>query len=81
MMPSLQSLATTSTRAEVSGSVLGVYQSCTTLGTITGSLLSGFLFARSPFLPYVTGVVLLLIALAPALLLRRAGEARMAEAV
>lgn len=81
MMPSLQSLATTSTRAEVSGSVLGVYQSCTTLGTITGSLMSGFLFAQSPFLPYGTGVVLLLIALAPALLLRRTGETRVAEAV
>lgn len=81
MMPSLQSLATTSTRAEVSGSVLGVYQSSTTLGTITGALMSGFLFAWSPFLPFVMGVLLLLIALAPALLLRRAGQARVAEAV
>jgi MFS transporter, DHA1 family, tetracycline resistance protein len=81
MMPSLQSMATTSTRAEVSGSVLGVYQSSTTLGTIGGAVMSGFLFARSPFLPYIVGTVLLLIALAPALLLRRTGEARVAEAV
>ncbi len=81
MMPSLQSLATTSTRPEVSGAVLGVYQSTVTLGIISGAATSGFLFVQSPFLPYVTGVVLLVIALAPALLLRRSGQARVAEAV
>jgi DHA1 family tetracycline resistance protein-like MFS transporter len=80
MMPSLQSLATTSGRPEVSGAVLGVYQSATTLGIITGAVSSGFLFARSPFLPYLMGGALLLLTLLPSILLLRMAPTRTAEA-
>jgi MFS transporter, DHA1 family, tetracycline resistance protein len=73
MMPSLQSLATTSSREQVSGAVLGVYQSATSLGIITGAVSSGFLFAQSPFLPYAVGSLILLITLLPASVLLRRG--------
>jgi DHA1 family tetracycline resistance protein-like MFS transporter len=72
MMPSLQSLATTSVPEGVSGSVLGVYQSSVTLGIILGTALGGQLFAIAPPLPYlVAGTVLLLTTIPGLILLRR----------
>jgi DHA1 family tetracycline resistance protein-like MFS transporter len=75
MMPALQSLATTSVREDISGSVLGLYQSATTLGIILGTTSSGWLFAQAPGLPYLTAGVLLLVCLLPAsVLLRKARD-------
>lgn len=71
MMPSLQSLVTTSVREEVSGAVLGVYQSAVSLGIISGAILSGFLFERSPLLPYAVAGVIFMLTLMPASILSR----------
>jgi len=71
MMPSLQSLATTTTRDDLRGGVLGVYQSATSLGIIFGSALGGVLFAISPTRPFLVGGVLFLCLLFPAALLAR----------
>jgi len=72
MMPSLQGLATLSSRESISGGVLGVYQSAVTLGIITGTLIGGSLFAASPTLPYaVAGSILLLAAIPAVMLVKR----------
>ncbi|MCA9910485.1 MAG: MFS transporter, partial [Anaerolineae bacterium] len=73
MMPPLQSLVTTSVREEVSGAVLGIYQSAVSLGIISGAVLSGFLFEHSPFLPYAVAGVIFMLTVMPASLLSRMG--------
>lgn len=80
MMPSLQSLATTSVREEISGAVLGVYNAATSLGIISGTALGGVLFSLASRLPFlVAGAVLLATAL-PAWLLLRRGPSRIGAA-
>jgi MFS transporter, DHA1 family, tetracycline resistance protein len=71
MMPSLQSMATTSVREDISGSILGVYQSCVTLGIILGTALGGQLFEIAPTLPYVVAGTVLLLTTIPGLALIR----------
>ncbi len=76
MMPSLQSLATTSVSKEQNGAVLGYYQAAISLGIITGTWLGGIFFALTPELPNLVAGMLLLITLLPAVtLLRRAQPA------
>lgn len=71
MMPSLQSLATTSVGKEQNGAVLGYYQAAISLGIIGGTWLGGVFFSAFPELPYLIGGGLLLITLLPALYLMR----------
>ncbi len=71
MMPSLQSMATTSVPEGVSGSILGVYQSCVTLGIIIGTAIGGQLFEVAPTLPYIIAGTVLLLTVIPGLLLMR----------
>lgn len=71
MMPSLQSLATTNTAEELSGGVLGVYNSSTTLGLIFGTALGGLLFAIGPHHPYLLAGSVLMFTVLPALALQR----------
>ncbi|MBL8146984.1 MAG: MFS transporter [Anaerolineae bacterium] len=71
MMPSLQSLATTNTAEEMSGGVLGIYNSSTTLGLILGTALGGVLFAIGPRHPYILAGAVLLFTVLPALTLQR----------
>jgi DHA1 family tetracycline resistance protein-like MFS transporter len=52
MMPSLQSIATTTAPDELRGEVLGIYQSTINLATIFGTALAGFIFSISPPMPY-----------------------------
>jgi DHA1 family tetracycline resistance protein-like MFS transporter len=80
MMPSLQSLATTSVDERTSGAVLGIYQSCASLGIITGSAIAGALYAAQPTLPYLIGGLVFIGTLIPAGLLFRRGERALAEA-
>ncbi len=71
MMPSLQSLATTSVNKEQNGAVLGYYQAAISLGIIAGTWLGGVFFSLTPELPYVLGGALLLITVLPGLVLLR----------
>lgn len=71
MMPSLQSLATTTTAEEISGGVLGVYNSATTLGMILGMALGGVLFSIGPRIPFLAGGAMLMFTVLPALALQR----------
>ncbi|MFN8528317.1 MAG: MFS transporter [Anaerolineae bacterium] len=71
MMPAVQTLATTSVSAEVSGGALGWYQSAATMGIIFGTALGGQLFASSPSLPFMVGGCLLIVLVVPAYLLTR----------
>ncbi len=80
MMPSLQSLATTSSAEEISGGVLGVYNSSTTLGLIFGTALGGVMFAASPQLPYTVGGLVLMATMLPALALYRTLRPRLTSA-
>lgn len=74
MMPSLQSLATMSVSEDISGGVLGIYGSATSLGVIVGTFLGGQIFAITPNLPYVVAGSVLLITVIPALILLRNGS-------
>jgi len=76
MMPSLQSLTTMSVPEEISGGVLGVYQSSTSLGIILGSAISGWLFASSPTTPYLVGGAIYLLLVPLAVMLMRQGQAK-----
>lgn len=69
MMPSLQSLATTTVSEERNGAVLGMYQSSMSLSIIFGTVLGGSLFALLPNLPYLAGALILLVVALPAVLL------------
>jgi len=71
MMPSLQSLTTTSVSEKISGGVLGVYQSGTSLGLILGSAIAGMLFDITPTTPYIVGGLMYLVVTIPAVLLLR----------
>jgi MFS transporter, DHA1 family, tetracycline resistance protein len=71
MMPSLQSLGTTTVVDEVRGGVLGLYQSSVSLATIFSTAVAGVLFAIDPTVPYWLAGGLGLLVLAPALLLAR----------
>jgi MFS family permease len=71
LMPSLQSLATTSVDREHNGAVLGYYQAAISLGIITGTWLGGVFFNTSPTLPYALGSVLMFCTVVPAVLLLR----------
>jgi MFS transporter, DHA1 family, tetracycline resistance protein len=71
MMPSLQSLATTTAPEEIRGGILGVYQSSVSLGIITGSALGGLLFTISPTTPFLVGGLTFIVVAFPALLLMR----------
>ncbi|MFN2114234.1 MAG: MFS transporter [Anaerolineae bacterium] len=74
MMPSLQSLATTSTADELRGAVLGLYQSSVGLAIIASTAIAGVLFAAAPALPFWVAGALGLVALVPAAaLVREAG--------
>jgi MFS family permease len=80
MMPSLQSLATTTSAEEISGGVLGVYNSATTLGMILGMALAGVLFSIGPRVPYLAGGAMLMFTVLPALALQRTLRLRAARA-
>lgn len=69
MMPSLQSMATTTVDEEERGGVLGLYQSSISLSIIFSTAISGVLFAMSPTVPYWVGGVLAIIAFLPAVIL------------
>lgn len=71
MMPSLQSLGTTTVVDEVRGGVLGLYQSSVSLATIFSTAVAGVLFAIDPTVPYWLAGGLGLLVLVPALLLAR----------
>jgi DHA1 family tetracycline resistance protein-like MFS transporter len=71
LMPSLQSLATTSVDRENNGAVLGYYQAAISLGIITGTWLGGAFFNIAPTLPYALGSVLMFCTVIPAFLLMR----------
>lgn len=73
MMPSLQSLATTTVDPQRTGAVIGVYQSATSLGIIVGTSISGILFSHLPTLPFLLGGVVMLIIAVPAVMLMRRG--------
>ena len=90
LMPSLNSLATTSVDAGQNGAVMGIYQSAISLGIIAGTYIGGQLFGVQPTLPYLIGGVLLLGIVIPSLMLHpqevpvatlRRAEAASAEAV
>lgn len=70
MMPSLQSLATTSVDDTVRGGVLGLFQSAVNLSTIFGTALGGVLFAIRPSMPYWIGGALAAAVIPAALFLR-----------
>jgi len=75
MMPSLQTLATTTVREEISGGVLGVYNAATSLGLIVGTVIGGTLFDTAHTLPFwVAGLTLMATAI-PAIFLMRRSEA------
>lgn len=77
MMPSLQSLSTTTVDDEMRGGVLGVYQSTLSLSTIISTAIAGVIFALQPTAPYWIGAGLTLLVLIPALVLvRRTGAKR-----
>jgi DHA1 family tetracycline resistance protein-like MFS transporter len=69
MMPSLQSMSTTTVDEQDRGGVLGVYQSAISLSIIVSTAVSGVLFAMSPTVPYWVGGVLAAIAFLPAVVL------------
>jgi DHA1 family tetracycline resistance protein-like MFS transporter len=69
MMPSLQSLATTTVDDDVRGGVLGLYQSTLSLSTIISTALGGFLFAAAVTLPYWVAGTMAAIALVPSIVL------------
>jgi DHA1 family tetracycline resistance protein-like MFS transporter len=69
MMPSLQSMATTTVDEEERGGVLGLYQSSISLSIIFSTAVSGLLFALSPTVPYWVGGILAVIAFLPAVVL------------
>ncbi len=71
MMPSVQTLATTSVSNQVCGAALGWYQSAATMGIILGTALGGQFFTLSPALPYLIAGGVLLVTTIPALFLRR----------
>ncbi|HYO87076.1 MAG TPA: MFS transporter [Candidatus Limnocylindrales bacterium] len=81
MMPSLQSLATTTSAEEISGGVLGVYNSATTLGMILGMALAGVLFSIGPRVPYLAGGAMLMFTVLPALALQRTLRLRAARSL
>ena len=69
MMPSLQSMATTTVDEEERGGVLGVYQSSISLSIIVSTAVSGVLFAISPTVPYWVAGILAAVAFLPAVVL------------
>ncbi len=69
MMPSLQSLATSTVDDEYRGGVLGLYQSTISLSIIISSAVAGVLFAMSASMPYWIAGGLAILALIPAVLL------------
>jgi len=74
MMPSLQSIATTTVPEEVNGGALGWYQSAASMGIIIGTAMGGRLFASDPALPFIIGGITLALTLFPAItLMRRQG--------
>ena len=70
-LPSINSLATTVAGESLKGQILGVVQSSANLGIIFSSLISGFLFAISPRIPFGMGFGLAVMLFIPALFLRR----------
>jgi MFS family permease len=80
MMPSLQSLATSTVDDDVRGGVLGLYQSTLSLSTIASTALGGFLYALAAALPYWVAGLMGAIALIPSVaLLLRYGRAQPAD--
>jgi DHA1 family tetracycline resistance protein-like MFS transporter len=69
MMPSLQSMSTTTVDEEERGGVLGVYQSSISLSIIVSTAVSGVLFAISPTVPYWVAGILAAVAFLPAVIL------------
>ncbi len=69
MMPSLQSLATSTVDDEVRGGVLGLYQSSLSLSTIISTAIGGLLFAAAAALPYWVAGAMAAIALIPSIIL------------
>ena len=74
MMPSLQSLATTTVPDQLRGGVLGVYQSTISLTVIISTAISGVIFSLNPTAPDWIGAVLTLLVLPPAIALARRKE-------
>jgi DHA1 family tetracycline resistance protein-like MFS transporter len=70
-VPPTQSIATRTVADSMRGGILGLYQSMASLGTIISTALGGVLFAIDPFLPFQASAILALVALVPALALRR----------
>lgn len=71
LVPTLQALATRSVSDSMSGGVLGIFQSTTSLAIILSTAASGLLFAISPHMAYITAFVLSGLSLIPALMLAR----------
>ncbi len=69
MMPSLQSLSTSTVEDEIRGGVLGVYQSVLNLSIVISTALGGVLYSFSPRIPYLVGGILAGLALPPAFVL------------
>jgi MFS family permease len=66
MMPSLQSLSTSTVEDEFRGGVLGIYQSTISLSIIFSSAAGGVLYSIAPTRPYWTAGILGALALIPA---------------
>jgi DHA1 family tetracycline resistance protein-like MFS transporter len=66
MMPSLQSLSTSTVEDEFRGGVLGIYQSTISLSIIISSAVGGVLFSIAPTRPYWAAGILGALALIPA---------------
>jgi MFS family permease len=69
MMPSLQSLATSTVDDDIRGGALGLYQSSLSLSTIVSTALGGLLFAVAAALPYWVAGAMAAIALIPSIVL------------
>jgi len=78
-VPPTQSIATKTVDDSMRGGILGLYQSMASLGTIISTALGGVLFAVDPFLPFQAAAILALLALGPALALRRVLPPRVAS--
>ena len=71
MMPPLQGLATQVVSEQTRGGVLGLFQSVVGLAIILSTAVAGVIYAANPQLLPLTGAIVTLLALLPALVLNR----------
>jgi MFS family permease len=69
LMPSINSLVSINTPPESQGKMLGIFQSISSLARVIGPVLSGFLYAITPGLPYYVGGLFMMMAFILALVL------------